>query len=1368
MATILVPPSQLPPRTIRSIRRAIPHPIHTVSLEQWHSETTHVIIANPIPCLALVCAIASAGRVALVKPTFLQALSEQSNESIASLTEIHHYAVSDGVLEPDTTLLWVGRISLGAYAFWKQLPSKKRPLWKNEVLLVGELRPRGAAASAAPSTVALRHILVTSGATVVSDLHKSVSFAIVAPGLSPSNSTLVQDIVDNNILCFGPAFVIDLLVRLEADPTHYVLFDSQKALCNHKFTSSTLTNMEYPLCVSAAAHKQRPGTSKCAAHSNKAATPQHTDSKTSLITRSAQPANSTHIKTESETSIANVVCEEQGMNSSAHKAHIASKRDNAKRSNTSVASNVRKSARLEAKRSKLRPSNTGEEKPISAVTHESSRARNPSVSRDVTLRNNRKKPSQPSTRKEKESGVKPNSSKTKRPRPKMAKRTSVEEKNHVQVTFEGGKLDKRISRMRENRANDGLVLKEVDTGLKGSPKSDREKCSAEEQAPTLGGKPRVQEKKNDTFTSAISPITPLARGDSRKRHEENSQVCRSSSSEEEMQIIRRAKRARTSDSTSRMKENQSQRESDHITIATQDAVQALNFEEPEVISDMAFGEHLPKRRNLTEISSQSKYCDTTPMPLGAAWESRAFEEPVTTEQVADLPSRDTPRKIKSKWDFDSDIEADADTHTAVEGSASDARDANHGTRQSIDRGFEMFLHRMGGAPDKDIRHLIETQGGKDVFDGDDKEQGHEGEEHQDKELHGRDVGEHSPVLEEEDGLEFMDGADADNYVWRDPGEKDLLSQYVQSSAAGNTGGLREKHGEFEALQIPLPSGPIFFEPVIAPELSIPQQAGCLPKTAGNRADDLLCESKIDATEWILGAENFIGGHGVLDESAFRASTSFRQIWLALFESQVLGSLAVAGGLSESETRVVAGICVRLLACDRDLDVLSVLVKELVDLRETQLRAGYDSISVFLRAKGGSTVPFRHRAIVSIWTTAIQRAASVDGYSAAWSVINKALDSWFGELLAENKSKSYKTENERDKPLVSFVSCLKAIGAMFAVRPNAPNKASDGDGDEQVVRTENWTAVCNVLKRLSEAVAMERDVHRSESMLKSFIKLFTVHISGRLWAVNEEILYATTKAISIAASSRNQSCYCAKAPMVASRFASITRDADGIDVGKELTTPCECLLLLGWLYAQLKDGNVMKRAMNVVKNGALFTNVKANTSASCSYAVNHHVGLLLTMADRLSSTSKNGEYLLCRMLTSKCPSLQSVAEHVARNGGENDLGWNAIMEGIRIRCKVVLAQGKDVGVYVEWLLQNVVNNLMVMRKCGDRRWATNVSREVLRVQDSMFCSFAMKSRNGACMWRMWASLGWMWWDKWKRNDTNARRRRDMWCLVACCK
>ncbi|KAI0557078.1 hypothetical protein FGB62_345g05 [Gracilaria domingensis] len=297
-----------------------------------------------------------------------------------------------------------------------------------------------------------------------------------------------------------------------------------------------------------------------------------------------------------------------------------------------------------------------------------------------------------------------------------------------------------------------------------------------------------------------------------------------------------------------------------------------------------------------------------------------------------------------------------------------------------------------------------------------------------------------------------------------------------------------------------------------------------------------------------------------------------------------------------------------------------------------------------------------------------------GDSCGWACRSLACDQQGAGIVVwgttRRREGQTREEGEGKREGADFVqSGLIAIAGMFAVRLDAGN-CNAGEGSEVVLCPENWAAVCYALKRFSEAVSADISADRAEKMLQMFIKLLSVHISGRLWPVTEQVLVATSKAICAATSMREERCYCAKAPFVAARFASVSMEADGARLKEELKTACECVLLLGWRYAQdqEKGGNVMKRVMTVVKNVALFT------SGSSGHAVKHYVGLMLTMGDRLCSSSKNGKYLLCRMLTSECASLEAVAEHVATFGGDNGLGWNAMMEAICTRQRGEAADG----------------------------------------------------------------------------------------------
>lgn len=839
------------------------------------------------------------------------------------------------------------------------------------------------------------------------------------------------------------------------------------------------------------------------------------------------------------------------------------------------------------------------------------------------------------------------------------------------------------------------------------------------------GKPRTEQNRTKPCSHVVSPVTPAENSHAGKRSLNLSADARSSSSEEEIRIARRQKRPRRAGYASQTGPATQLRSSEQNAIDQHDPVQSLDFDK------LCSGSDSAKEKPEDAMSRRVEDAQTEPSSPPPASVNTKTQRYGTThgEQSVSRRSKGSSRRPRRSWA----VESDDDENTIVlvgEESAIDLRDENNASVDSIEAGFHFFLQRMGGEPsESDIRGLIKALGGA-VDSDSDQDPGTDKNARDPRE--DSDCEEHSPILLDDDAAQFGEGGAHISYYedHKDAEDRDLLTQYLQNQGARVESQRIQREKEPDAFSIPAPSSPIVLRNLIPPELAVPERASTIPKTMGNRADDQLCESTLDATEWILGAENFIGWNEmeVVNETRKLSNTNFRQIWSALFESRALGKLAEAGGLSDAETRTITGICARLLACDPDVDVVSVLAKELIDLRKEQSDCGFDSLAVVLAAKDSGNVPFRHKAIAGIWTAAIRRATEVGGHDEAWRLINKALELWFVELLEEKKVVKGNALTDENKMVEVFVSGLKMISMMFAVRLDTEEGAlSTGESNVSPLCPENWAVICNCIERLSKRIARSSDAARLEKVLLRFIKSFSVHMTGRLWPVTENVVMATSKAVLCVSKARKQNCFCcSKTVTVASRFASLSLMSDGSRLESELKTGCDCLLYLGWHYARDGGGNVMKRAMSVIKNAAPFTRGRVDSDGSCSCAVNHHVGVLLTVADGLCSSSKNGEYLFCRMLTSKCPSLQKVAEHVAKNGGDNDLGWSAVMEAICIRCKVLLAQGKEVSVYMEWLSENVVTNLMVMRKCAERRSVESGTREVLRVQDSIFSSLAVRT------------------------------------------
>ncbi|KAI0556729.1 hypothetical protein FGB62_425g04 [Gracilaria domingensis] len=594
----------------------------------------------------------------------------------------------------------------------------------------------------------------------------------------------------------------------------------------------------------------KPNESSRAEHLGKPATTQDPSSRISRAPKPGQP--SSNKKPEAEAAKNQTVeCGRPEENPSPHGALII-----AKLNTPSVAPIVRKSARLKAKRSSSTEPRHSEGKPVSAIAQERPRAK-----RSTTMRRPRGKLSQPSAQQENKSAAKSKPSRGTMPGRQESEGPCVGSKTEAKKMREPDKPDTKKTRKKQKHAH--LASNEGRECLTRPHTSGPINGSAREGTSTPSCNLPIEEKNGNPFASLVSPITSQETGGSRKRCQKESPTCRSSSSEEEVKITRRTKRARTTDSASQLRTSLSTRESEHFTIATQHPVQSLTFEEL-ADSHIAMKEALSNAKAVTELSSTTKACD----PLtssGTAWPSAVVQERGTADHVISVPSTGSSRKMKTTWDVDSDNEAETEAPTAVEGRAYDARDANRGALESIERGFEMFLSRMGGEPqEKDLRLLIKALGGKDVLDQEDDKQEPEQANELYKEVCDRDLAEHSPVLEDDDGLAVADGNGNDHDEWGDPVKKDLLSQYLQSQPAGNTGNSRSKReAAFDALQTPVPSQAIVVEQVLATELFVPERAGSLPKAVGHHADDELCESTIDVTEWILGAENLIGRNGLV-------------------------------------------------------------------------------------------------------------------------------------------------------------------------------------------------------------------------------------------------------------------------------------------------------------------------------------------------------------------------------------------------------------------------------------------------------------------------------------------------------------------------
>lgn len=248
-------------RALSSIRRsltALGAKVHivTTTTNQLSPGTSHLLLSELIVCPVLVLAVASASSIRLVTQSFADDCVKYSTLTPPPLdSHIFSCDPSSPLLDVSDKFLWIGRVWLGAYHFWRNRADQGNhaPLHSHRVLIVGQTRPRGAARLFAPTSAFVKNLVLAAGGIIVNDYQSDLpTIAIVAPDLNSENSDAVAFLLKKHVICLAPAFLIDLIIRVSADPSDYVLFSTQRDLCASALDVSSVSSQKSPLQVSRA------------------------------------------------------------------------------------------------------------------------------------------------------------------------------------------------------------------------------------------------------------------------------------------------------------------------------------------------------------------------------------------------------------------------------------------------------------------------------------------------------------------------------------------------------------------------------------------------------------------------------------------------------------------------------------------------------------------------------------------------------------------------------------------------------------------------------------------------------------------------------------------------------------------------------------------------------------------------------------------------------------------------------------------------------------------------------------------------------------------------------------------------------------
>ena len=1349
----LLPSSSLPSREVRNIRRVLkpfPNTIFRVFRpETWDVTTTWAIVSDHTPSLALLCSISSGGRVRLTRPDFINKVSSDCQPHIAA--EAHQFTLPSVFAPVSTTVLWLGRLWLGAHAFW--CAHQLLPFQDMKICLVGQMRPRGASGAAAPTTAIVKSLLIAAGAIIVS-YREQPNFAIVASDLQPNTSKLVSALVQQNVLCLASAFVVDLLGRVNARPLDYCLFEQQRQFCGTLLDRDSILPLKSFSPVKGANRivenidqMENNGEKNDANSSKTMPTENKVDSKKpGDMSSSQQQVDGDKVKCDAST-CAVPLKKRPRASSSQRQAPLPApipaedKVENPNLSNGDISADeqtsVRKStrsrkptARAQLQEQKKRTHNTTNRKHVDEINDNENCAA-------IGIEQKQKETEQRNTdltQSERTSAVTD---------VKNANRKAYNMERNISISHEEQNRSKKIiCKLRIRPPTTDTVQKSMQTegqdGIQHQP-FKKHRCVASPVTPmpdrqtSTESQTRKQDVKNRIsippvevidITSSPSIGNQNIRSDETKAEEQmNDNIQTPNKANHTECALTTSTTPRTKRKRRRIpifEDSSSESACPEITRSKPNDTREITckFAKEEKSSDKLPINHNqepgPKRAplNTGSVEGKGKVVDTV--------------EKNETSKRNSFRSISDKRKTKDSRSRKSDqLDIDNITETLTIPSCTRPLDNR---MVSIENAYEFLISKLGGEPnDADVERLKKFV---------DDESGDEDSEpivldeivNNGSRNDGKQQFDDSPQLEEDKDSwleeDHVEGINTQRRTRREERDANLSaggSIFQTQSQYGTQNRIRRpRRRSYEppdVMTIPIPKRTLVLPNAFLPEYIAPSNYDSIQIVQGHEDDDRICQGMVSPTDWMIAAEN---GVELLLET-LQSSEDIDQrsgagrVWVALFESKVLFRLISGSQLNEGETMTLSGICVRLVSSDPNLDRFGMLFESLLEVRQKQLTEGPDSMYFFLSSTHPEGILSRHRAVVTIWIALIQMSIRHGGPARLWEYFNKIMISRFEQLVSDQDNESRHTRSVVKDNIETITDVARVVGMMFTARLDlTPFSPEDADSGDENLFPDNWAFVCKclqIIKKQARSSSLQ-----DNKLLTNFLRAISLKLADSLWVVTSELLTVISSTIQHVYE-ENGLCSCRNASF---QMASLEYDDNKPRINHQwisnLKTPCEFLMFLGWLYVTQSEGNVLKRVMLVLRLGAAYKKVPKATS-NVNMAINHHVGLLLSISESLSVTNKHNEATLCKMLTSRSPRLDEMSQS-PQSVDHIDSRWRVIIEAISRRCSFVTSRNRSVHVYVDWLVRSAGDIFRIVRKMNDSTSSIVAQREVLRVQESV--------------------------------------------------
>lgn len=1284
----------LPRRSQSSIRRnlvALGAKVHvaTSNTDRLPNGTSHVLLTKQAACPVFVLAIASASTVRLVTPAFVE-----DCEKYKTLTPPHSdthtpsYDSSSSVFLDASDILWIGRIWLGAYQYWRSWAhlGKCAPLYSHRILVVGQTRPRGAARLLSPSSAFVKDLIIAAGAQLLEQNQADAStFAIVAPGLNRSNSDVVATLLDSDVICFAPAFLLDLILRVAANPTDYLLFSSQKFLCAACLNSKSIFTQHPPLKVS-----------------------------TKYI---EQPSS---IPTIPKLGVAPALDPVPEISSRTKRSSVTSSRGcrPAKRKRPSQRAMTRQSNSIVPHR------NDGSLETID-LTH-SPRQDNLEVEPLECLHpspvgSNVKK--HPTTTLERSCSNDQNS----------PCRNSSELKSGIEIQPSFGGLTTSL----ENFGLGGMTKSEYPLN---KVTEDVHHTSSGEVSPMsreIPHSPNMFPMRKE-FETSFS-----LKDDSEHKAKEGQSVGELA----QMLISNEAGSSQRDRSVSIGKNGKALHKSFQSTeqLGPSSCIANFNHTMPAKSYQMS-GEHFGsgcrngclersetksvgqrERRGQVsyEKSLESRDWSIQPKRLSIASDTIGSEKLELQNSTAILKSTRTARRYATK-----------SGSSSFNNQASNAPLTQPQRRQNkvgtpnydFEPDFHLVMAALGGQPsEKTIKRMLKSIAApKPLWVSVEQSSAEVDETVSCRSRAANSDGQTQRPQKFQDNLNGLHCASHGTPSWDGlhHGNHEIEFPSEQGRRAENEESLPSQVCVFSILP---PKEPIAVRNVTRPEFVFSRNADSVDIVTGNENDDHVCQSSLSFVDWLIGTENFLGfvPTDALTSTQGVTNSLSRRVWLSLFEAKVFERLVIPGGLNDFQISILVGICARLVTCNFQPEMNVRVLSELLKLRELQKTSKMDSLTVVFSSQDPCSISYRHRAVATIWAMVMQSATMNSNTYCGWTLLEKGFQSWFEDAFKSSQQLRGLAYAHVFKKVNTFLEVLWIATLSFSLRTDLfGTEPQPSSGIESNMYPQNWNVFVHLFDRFQNMTLsiVPSSRHVLRQMLKTVLKFIADKYCEVLWQVNEEFLIACTRIVGRICKFENVSCFCEKITPHPEHFVDCSQPARS-GLSKDFKTECEYLFYFSRNLVNHGIGNKMKHVMNIMRIASTFTTGEGADCESHLRKTRHYVSLVLCVADFVANS--NGENQVCNVLTIKSEDFSILFDKKGVNCRENEQRWECILKGMVERCRASIKRCEGGHVYVKWMLSSVTEGLGLIKRTGERRAHGTGDKELLRAQESTLWAVTLK-------------------------------------------